>query len=82
LAHEILRKCYITSLQIWRSPVSCSHCILRDPKSHFSTILFTHDSHYSGYVTDRAFRCSAPAVRNSLTADIVTLVLSQLLSVN
>ena len=32
------------------SPVNCSHCTLGNPESHFSTMLFIHDSNYLRYL--------------------------------
>jgi len=50
LVLQILRKFFYQKLLDLPIPVSCSHCTLGNPKSHYSTILFIRDSDYLHYL--------------------------------
>jgi len=42
------------------SPVYCSHCTLGNPKSHFSTVLIIHTSHYFYVISKKTNCCPLP----------------------
>ena len=66
---------------VWQPVVSCKQIRITCRLHSFATSQVCKPTTRTNFA-DRAFRCSAPAVWNSLTAESLTLVLFQLLSVN